>query len=69
MFPERAGQDGVDVKNVVIDPRCGATVLPPPVMPAVADGHLKQVLELQRLVVLFRELEAGPERLVPGIGA
>ena len=36
-------------------------------MPAVADGHLKQVVELHRLVVALRELEAGPERLVPGI--
>ena len=67
MLPERAGQDGVDVKDVVIDPCRGGDRVAAAVVPAVADGHLKQVLELQRLVVPFRELEAGPERLVPRI--
>ena len=38
-------------------------------MPAVANRHLQQVVELQRFMVPVRELEAGPEWLVPCIGA
>lgn len=67
MLPERAGQDGVDVKDVVIDPCGGGDRVAAAVVPAIADGHLKQIFELHRLVVALWELEAGPERLVPGI--
>jgi hypothetical protein len=68
VLPEWPRHDGIDVEEVVIDPGGGGDRVAAAVVPAVSDGHLKQVFELQRLVVPFRELEAGPERLVPGIG-
>ncbi len=67
VLPERAGQNCVDVNDVVIDPCSRGDSVAAAVMPAVADRHLKQILEVQRLVVALRELEAGPERLVSGI--
>ena len=67
VLPQWPRQDRVDVQGVVVDPCGGGDRVAAAVVPAVADGYLEQILELQRLVVALRELEAGPEWLVPGM--
>ena len=62
-------EDRVDIEGVIVDPGRRGDRVAAAVVPAVADGDLQQVLELQRLVVPVGELEAGTERFVPGIGA
>ena len=69
LLPQRRSQDRIDVQGVIVNPRCWRDRIAAAVVPSVPHCHLKQVLKFHRLVIPLRELKAGVEGPVLGVGA